>query len=149
MMNFDEVTFQQVSRSENEKANALAKVASSAVVDLDKAIYFQQLQFLSVEHEDDLEINRTPSWMDPIKAFLENEELSDVHLEAQKLERRATKFLMHEGRLLRKLVTKTNMHTFLQCLHPEEVELALVEIHEEVCENHEGARILVHKAIRQ
>lgn len=42
MMNFDEVTFQQIPVSENEKVDALAKLPSSSMEDLDQTIHLEQ-----------------------------------------------------------------------------------------------------------
>lgn len=79
--------------------------------------------------------------MDPIKAFLEDGELLDNHIEAQELERRTTKFLIHREKLLMKSITKTDMHPFLQCHCPDEAGLALLEIHEEVGGNRTGLEL--------
>src|SRR4051812_20870396 len=116
---------------------------------MDPTVQLEYLQTPTIEREHIIEIHQAPCWMDPIIAFLEKETLPDDIIEAQKLERRADKFLIHEGKLLRKSITKTDMHPFLQCLRPEEAELALLEIHEGMCGNHAGARTLVHKAVRQ
>src|SRR5436190_10426720 len=130
MMDFDEVTVQRIPRSENERADILTKLASSATTDIDPTVQLEYLQYPTVERKQIMEIHQAPYWMDPIIAFLEKETLPDDIIEAQKLERRADKFLIHEGKLLRKSITKKDMHPFLQCPRPEEAELALVEIHE-------------------
>lgn len=72
--------------------------------------------------------------MDPIKAYQETRILPDDQVEARRIERRSTKFILHEEKLLRKSITNTEMHPFLQCLRPEDVELAFQEIHEGMCE---------------
>jgi len=37
---------------------------------------------------------------------------------------------------------------YLRCLVPNEANYVLREVHEEACENHSGARALVHKVVR-
>lgn len=51
MMNFNEVTFEQILRNENDKADALAKLASSSMEALDHAIHLEELLSLSFEKE--------------------------------------------------------------------------------------------------
>lgn len=84
----------------------------------------------------------------PYQSLPQKKIASNNHIDAQKIKKRATKSLLHEGKLLQNSVTVTAMHPSLQCLHPEEDDLVLLEIHEGVCENHVRVRILVHKSIR-
>lgn len=86
MMKFDEVTFQHTQEAKMKRKMPLP-MALFAIIDLGKAIHFQQLHSPHIECGTILEINWSPSWMVPIKAFLEKGELLDNHLEAQKLEK--------------------------------------------------------------
>lgn len=58
-------------------------------MDLNQTIRYKQLLFPSMEKEVIMEIKQSPSWMDPIKAFIEDRELTDDQFEAKKSERRA------------------------------------------------------------
>src|SRR3954465_9205614 len=96
-----------------------------------------------------MEIEMAIFWIDPIKTYLEKGVLPEDKVEAKRIERRSSKFIIHEEKLFQKSITNKKIHPFLQCLRSEEVELALLEIHEGMCGNHVGPRFLVHKAIRQ
>ena len=82
MTDFDEVTFQQIPRSENEKADVLAKLASSPTTEMDPTIHLEYLQTPTVKKEHIMEIHQAPCWMDPIIAFLEKGTLTDDIIEA-------------------------------------------------------------------
>src|SRR4051812_544070 len=88
MMEFDEVTFQRILKSENEKADILAKLASSATTDIDPTVQLEYLQCPTIEKKQIMEIHQAPCWMDSIIAFLEKGTPPEDIIEAQKLERR-------------------------------------------------------------
>lgn len=96
-----------------------------------------------------MEIKEAPCWIDSIKNFLQTKELSEDPIKAKNIKRKGAKFIVHEGKLLLKSVTKTDMNSFLQCLMPIEAKLALLEMHKGMCGNHIGARTMVHKARSQ
>src|SRR4051812_23335944 len=146
---FDEVHFFQIPRDDNTRADKLAKLASSPTGELDPTIYIEHLSLPSIDRESIMEIDMMDCWINPIKAYLEKGILPEDKIEAKRIERKSSKFIVHEGKLLRKSITNTEIHPFLQCLRPEEAELALLEIHEGMCGNHVGPRSLVHKAVRQ
>lgn len=92
--------FKKSLRAENEKADALSELASSATMDLNRTIHFKKLESPTIEREVVMEINQSPCWMDPIKAFLESGKLPYDQIEAQRIERNTAKFILHEGKLL-------------------------------------------------
>src|SRR3954470_5182065 len=142
---FDEVPFFQIPRADNTRADKLAKLASLPTGELDLTLYIEHLSFPSIDRESIMEIDMTDCWINPIKAYLEKGILPEDKVKAKRIERRSSKFIIHEGKLLRKSITNTKIHPFLQCMRPEEAELALLEIHEGMCGNHVGPRSLVHK----
>lgn len=81
MMNFDEVTFQQIPRSENEKVDALSKLVSTATMDMNQIIYFKQLLSPGIKHGATMEINQFP-WMDPTEPSSKNKNLPKIIVEA-------------------------------------------------------------------
>src|SRR5436190_6324899 len=145
---FDEVHFSQVPRASNTRADKLTKLTSSPTSELNPTIYIEHLTSPSIDKESIIKIEMTDSWINPIKAYLEKGVLPEDKVEAKRIEIRSSKFIVHEGKLLRKSITNTEIHPFLQCLRPEEAELALLEIHEGMCGNHVGPRSIVHKAVR-
>src|SRR3954466_6387415 len=130
MAKLDEVNFQQIPRAENAKADTLAKLASIPLSELGREVYVDQLESPSITKNAIMEVDLSPCWMDPIKTFIQTGVLPEDPIEAKRVARISSKFLLHEGKLLRKSIVKTDMHPFLHCLRPEEAELALREIHE-------------------
>src|SRR3954467_10729245 len=104
MANFDEVCFFQIPRADNTRADALAKLASSPIGDLSPTIYIEHLVSPSIDKEVAMEIEMTTCWIDPIRSYLEKGILPEDEIEAKRIERRSTKFIIHEGKLLRKSI---------------------------------------------
>ena len=80
LMNFVEYTITQVSREENNKGDALARLASTTNLGLNGLIPTEFLQNLSINHEESKEINLVNtirSWMDPIITYLKDKKLPD------------------------------------------------------------------------
>ncbi|KAJ8619484.1 hypothetical protein MRB53_028013 [Persea americana] len=87
-----------------------------------------------------------PSWMDPIIAYLKDDQLPENRTEARKVRLKATRFwLSPDSKLYRKSFTGP----YLQCVHPSKVDDFLYEIHEGVCGSHIGGRSLAYRAISQ
>ena len=92
------------------------------------------------------QIRKSPSWMDPIKNFLQNDILPKGKLEAEKIRRNASRFWLSEDH---KLYRRFYSGPYLLCTHPEESEPLLEELHEGICGSHTGGRLLAHKALTQ
>ena len=87
-----------------------------------------------------------PSWMDPMVAYLKDDQLPENKTEAHKTRLKVTRFwLSPDGRLYMKSFTRP----YLQCVHPSKVEDFLNEIHEGICGSHIGGRSLAYRAISQ
>ncbi|XP_034218889.1 uncharacterized protein LOC117630253 [Prunus dulcis] len=87
----------------------------------------------------------SPTWMDPILQFLQNQTLPANPAEARRVRHRSARYLIINGSLYKRGFSLP----YLRCLTPEEGHYVLREIHEGICGNHSGARSLAHKAIRQ
>ena len=92
------------------------------------------------------QVRAGPSWMDSITQFLKEDILSEEKIEANKIQRKATSYwLSEDGKLYR--------HSFsgpyLLCVHPNQAESLLQEMHEGICGSHTGGRSLAHRAITQ
>lgn len=94
-----------------------------------------------------MEIKASVCWMDPIKAYLQTRVLREDQVKAKRLERMSAKFIIHDPQLRGKSIVITGIHPFLQCLHLEDAELSLREIHEGMLGNHAVACTSVHNAI--
>ena len=82
-----------------------------------------------------------PSWMDPIVAYLKDDQLPEDKREAHKIRLKATRFwLFPDGRLYKRSYTGPYLH----CVHPSKVEDFPYEIREGICDSHIGGRLLAY-----
>ena len=105
------------------------------------------LEGLSIDHKLPRQVmcvDFGPSWMDPIIAYLRDDQFLEYKNEAHKMRLKAAQFwLSPYGKLYRKLYTDP----YLQCVHPSKVEDFLYKFHEGVYGSHIGGRSLAYRAI--
>ena len=145
---FDSFDLQHVPKSGNAHADSLSMLATSSAQNLPRVILVEDLRKPSATINT-VQINQVragPSLMDSITQFLKEDILPEEKIEADKIRRKATSYwLSEDGKLYR--------HSFsgpyLLCVHPEQTESLLEEMHEGICGSHTGGRSLVHRAITQ
>ena len=131
---------------ENERADALAKLATTPQEDLDRLISVEHLTKPSV-NVDDEEVSPLmyePSWMDPIWDYLVDRTLPSDPKEASKLRTRSKRFTIHRGTLYKRGFSTP----ILKCVGKEDANYVLGEVHEGVCGNHIAPRTLAAKTLR-
>ncbi|KAI5343261.1 hypothetical protein L3X38_011137 [Prunus dulcis] len=138
-------SIRQVPRSENSHADALARLASALEQGTGRHIHIEFLAQPSTQAPLICTIDHSPTWMDPILQFLQNQTLPANPAEARRVRHRSARYLVINGSLYKRGFSLP----YLRCLTPEEGHYVLREIHEGICGNHSGARSLAHKAIRQ
>ncbi|KAI5327731.1 hypothetical protein L3X38_027127 [Prunus dulcis] len=138
-------TIRQVPRSENSHADALARLASALEQGMGRHIHIEFLAQPSTQAPLICTIDHSPTWMDPILQFLQNQTLPANPAEVRRVRHRSARYLVINGSLYKRGFSLP----YLRCLTPEEGHYVLREIYEGICGNHSGARSLVHKAIRQ
>ena len=84
--------------------------------------------------------------MDSIIQFLKEDTLPKERTEADKVQWKATWFLLSKNQ---KLYKRSFSGPYLLCIHPKIIELLLEELHEGICGSHTGGRSLAHRAITQ
>ncbi|XP_057744670.1 uncharacterized protein LOC130962479 [Arachis stenosperma] len=84
------------------------------------------------------------SWLDPITNFLEHGQVPGDEKDAAKLRREAAKYAVIQGQLFRKGLSQP----LLKCLHPDQTDYVLKEVHEGCCGHHIGGKALARKLIR-
>ncbi|XP_057760767.1 uncharacterized protein LOC130981166 [Arachis stenosperma] len=84
------------------------------------------------------------SWLDPITNYLEHGQVPANEKEAVKLRREAAKYAVIQGQLFRKGLSQP----LLKCLHPDQTDYVLREVHEGCCGHHIGGKALARKLIR-
>ena len=78
--------------------------------------------------------------------FRKDDILPEEKIEADKIRRKATSYWLLEDR---KLYKRSFLGPYLLCVHPEQTESLLEEMHEGIYGSHTGGRSLAHRAITQ
>ena len=84
------------------------------------------------------------SWMTPILEYLLNGSLPESSKERQKLMRKASRYIVQDGRLYRRGFSMP----LLRCVTKEEAKTIMTEVHGGECGDHTGGQTLAKKIIR-
>ena len=133
---------ERIPGEENDRVDALAKLASAKAVVNNRTIIQETLHALCIEEVMCLRADL--SWMMPIVQFLKLGELLSNKLEARKVECRSAYFFIENDRLYKKGFALPS----LRCLNPEEADYVLREIHEGICGSHLTGTSVALKAVR-
>ncbi|GJR89907.1 reverse transcriptase domain-containing protein [Tanacetum coccineum] len=101
---FKEFSIKQIPRSENKKADALSKIASTSFAHLNKQVLVEELKEKSINEEEILDIveEEGNTWMTPIQEYLTEEILPEDKKKARAVRRKAAKYAMINGTLYKK-----------------------------------------------
>ena len=135
----------QVPRSENNQADALSKLASSASCDTPRSVFWEVMEKRSIEEAEVEVVDRSSTWMDCILAYLRDNILPTEYTEMNAMKKRASGFVLVKGELFKKAFRKP----LLKCVTPERGREILDDLHQGQCGSHIGGRILAEKANRQ
>ena len=106
----------------------------------DKVQYMPSIDLLEVQ-----QIKGEENWMTLIVVYLKDGRLLEDKDEARKLKIKAAKYVLIDEVLYKQGFSQP----YLRCLASDKSNYLLREVHEGACENHSGARALVHKVIIQ
>ncbi|XP_056698534.1 uncharacterized protein [Spinacia oleracea] len=137
-------TIQHIPRSENQQADALSRLASSAEGMEPRTIIWEVLPEPNINVEAFMSLDRGPDWMEKIIKYKRDNVLPDSEKEAASIKKQADWFLWHNEALYKVSYT----HPLLKCVTPEEGNYILREIHQGACGSHQGARTIAGKALR-
>nr|XP_025684941.1 uncharacterized protein LOC112785716 [Arachis hypogaea] len=138
---FEEVTVQHVPRERNTRADLLSKLASTKLGTGNRSL----IQGITKEPAVALHLTKiSPSWMDSITDFLQNGKLPVGEKEAKALRREAAKYMIIQDQLFKKGLSQP----LLKCIHPDQTDYVLREVHEGCCGHHIGGKALARKLIR-
>ena len=84
------------------------------------------------------------NWMTSIVAYLRDGRLPEERDEARKLRIRSAKYVLLDEVLYKRGFSQP----YQRCLAPDEANYILREVYEGACENHLGARALIHNVVR-
>ncbi|XP_059431476.1 uncharacterized protein LOC132164979 [Corylus avellana] len=127
---FKKISIVKIPRPENERADELARIASTASEEIEAETPIQILPQSSVTETVSVSTAEAiPNWQLEIVEYLKKSVLPSDKKLATRLKR---------GFML----------PLLKCVSKEEGDYILKEIHEGICGSHSRARILAHKAVR-
>ena len=147
-MEFKSFSLLHVPRSGNAHADSLTTLATSSAQNLPRIILVEDLHRPSTT-ANVVQINqvrRGLSWMDPVMQFLKEDIPPEEKIEADKIRKKATSYWLSEDS---KLYRRSFYGPYLLCVHSNQTELLLEEMHEGICGSHTGGRSLAHRAITQ
>jgi ribonuclease HI len=146
---FEFIQVEQIGREHNSHADILAKLATAKETDMERTVTIEVLNSPSTQNPELDILNVTgpvPSWMDPLIAYLQNNQLPEDQKEADIIKRKAPGYwLSKEGSFYKRSFSGP----YLLCVHPDLVNNLLYEIHEGICGSHTGGRSLAHRAMSQ
>ena len=120
------VQIKHVPRTENSRADALAKLATALQEDLGRSTPVEYLAEPSIDPYSMMvaPVRSVPSWMDPIWDYVNDGTLPDDPKEAAKIRVRSSRFTNHKGSLY-----KRGFFThFLKCIAGEDTKYVLREV---------------------
>ncbi|GJS91259.1 reverse transcriptase domain-containing protein [Tanacetum coccineum] len=88
---FKEFSIKQIPRSENKKADALSKIASTSFAHLNKQVLVEELKEKSINEKEILDVVQEEgnTWMTPIREYLTKEILPEDKKKARAVRRKA------------------------------------------------------------
>ncbi|XP_057444187.1 uncharacterized protein LOC130736368 [Lotus japonicus] len=149
MMEIEKVRIEHIPRSQNERDDVLAKLASTGRLGNYQTVIQETLPHPSI---DLVEIklkaikaitDGEPSWMEPIKKFLQNPPKED-NLNTRERRREASFYTLVGDDLYRRGI----MSPLLKCVDIKDAQGIMAEVHEGVCSSHIGGRSLAVKVLR-
>ncbi|XP_065049063.1 uncharacterized protein LOC135679343 [Musa acuminata AAA Group] len=140
---FPYFTLSNVPREENERADALAKLASRPTP---KALpEIEELPARAIEVATTTPGSAPITWLQELLRFKRDGTLPLDEVAARRLRRTHAWYSKESGRLYKRSFT----YPLLRCLEPDEAQTVLAKTHEGVCGEHIGGRTLAHKILRQ
>ncbi|XP_065012847.1 uncharacterized protein LOC135641416 [Musa acuminata AAA Group] len=140
---FPHFALSNVPREENERADALARLASRPAPEAWPEV--EELPARAIEIAAANSGSMPTTWVQELLRFKRDGTLPPDEVVARRLRRTHAWYSEVSGRLYKRSFT----YPLLRCLEPDEAQTVLAEIHEGVCEEHIGERTLAHKILRQ
>lgn len=142
---FEFFCIDRIPRSQNRRADALSKLASSAYAHLTKKVLVEVLPQPSFDQQPILTVtDEQDTWMTPIIQYLSTGRVPPTSQAARSPRMKAAHYALHDGVLYK----KGYLQPWLRCVGPNQALYVLQELHHGSCGSHAGARTLAQKAIR-
>nr|GEV98571.1 reverse transcriptase domain-containing protein [Tanacetum cinerariifolium] len=135
-----------IPRSENKKADALRKIASTSFANLSKQIVVEEMKKKSISEVEIPAIveEEGDTWMTSIFEYLMEETLPADVKKARAIRRKSQRFAIINGTLYK----RSFLGPWLWCIGPLQANYVLKEIHKGSCSMHAGTRSVMAKSLR-
>nr|XP_027093621.1 uncharacterized protein LOC113714021 [Coffea arabica] len=140
---FESFEIQRIPRSQNKRADALSRLASTSFSDLNKTVLVEVLSEPGYVEEVACPVHSEDTWMTPFILFLSQGTLPQDRAEARRIQRKAARYALRDGELYK----RSYLGPWLSCVTPEAGGHVLHEIHESLCGAHVGHRMLAKKTM--
>ncbi|XP_027063199.2 uncharacterized protein [Coffea arabica] len=140
---FESFEIQRIPRSQNKRADALSRLASTSFSDLNKTVLVEVLSEPGYVEEVACPVHSEDTWMTPFTLFLGQGTLPENRAEARRIQRKAARYALRDGELYK----RSYLGPWLRCVTPEAGRHVLHEIHEGLCGAHVGHRMLAKKTM--
>ena len=118
----------RILRSENREVDALSKLASSSEDGKPKHIQWETLTERSIDPHEVLWLDKSSTWMDPIRMYLADGKLPPNSKEVNHVKRRENWLILYDG-----IIYKWSFTRLLpRCVNPTIGKKILEELHEGV-----------------
>ncbi|GJX60486.1 reverse transcriptase domain-containing protein [Tanacetum coccineum] len=144
---FRSYTIEHIRRNQNNKADALSKLASMTFEHLTKEVLVEVLARRSIEEKEVLQVEtkEEESWMTPIHEYLLSGLLPEDPKESRKIKIKAPQYKLIKGSLYKK-----SFYTpWLRCIAPPKTNDVIKEIHEGSCGFNTEPRSMVVRITKQ
>ncbi|XP_065004118.1 uncharacterized protein LOC135636357 [Musa acuminata AAA Group] len=140
---FTHFELSNVPRSENQRADTLAKLASGSAPWARPET--EELPHRAIEIVATVTGGAPTTWVQEMLRFKRDGTLPDNETTARRLRRTQAWYSEEGGRLYKRSFSRP----LLRCLEPNEARIVLSDMHEGACGEHIGERALAHKILRQ
>nr|XP_027075992.1 uncharacterized protein LOC113699838 [Coffea arabica] len=140
---FESFEIQRISRSQNKRADALSRLASTSFSDLNKTVLVEVLSEPGYVEEVACPVHSEDTWMTPFILFLGQGALPEYRAQARKIQRKAARYVLRDEELYK----RSYLGPWLRCVTPEAGRHVFHEIHESLCGAHVGHKMLAKKAL--
>ena len=139
---FDKVIIEHIRRQDNEREDALSRLASTKKQNHHRSVVQIRLKQPSVGDAECLAVTETDTWMGPIIQYLEYGTCKPG--DEKEIRLQCARYTLIGLDLYRRGCSMS----LLKCLTKELAQYVLQEIEDGVCGNHSGARTMAAKVIR-
>ncbi|RDX65933.1 Retrovirus-related Pol polyprotein from transposon 17.6, partial [Mucuna pruriens] len=141
---FEKFKLIHVPREQNERADLLAKLASTQRRGQLRSVIHENVESPTIDREEICNVEERRTWMTPLVKYIKEGRTNESDEEAKRLSKEIAKYTLVGERLYRRGFA----FPLLKCLDQEEATYAMREIHEGVCGTHIGGRALASKIAR-